>query len=54
MRIENNMSRRRVSYDEGEKFAKENGLTFFETSCKTPENVREVSVGGVSKRNGLF
>ena len=30
---------RQVSTDEGEKFAKRNGLIFFETSAKTSEGV---------------
>ena len=34
--------RRQVSYDEGESFAKENGLMFFETSAKTAFNVEDV------------
>ena len=34
--------RRVVSYEEGEGFAKENGLVFFEVSTKTPYNVTEV------------
>jgi len=32
-----------VEYEEGENFAKENGMEFIETSTKTGENVKEVS-----------
>jgi len=32
-----------VSFEEGEEFAKENGMVFFEISNKTAYNVREVS-----------
>lgn len=35
-------NRRVVSYEEGENFAKEYGMRFFETSCKMDENVTEV------------
>ena len=35
------MDRRQVSYEEGMRFAKENGLIFMETSAKTKENVQE-------------
>merc|ERR1712139_474627 len=35
------LARREVSYEEGERFAKENGLTFLETSAKTSEHVEE-------------
>lgn len=35
-------ARRQVSYEEGERFAKENGLIFMETSAKTAFNVEEV------------
>lgn len=34
--------RRTVTYEEGEKFAKDNGLIFLETSAKTAANVEEV------------
>lgn len=34
--------RRAVSTEEGEQFAKENGLIFMETSAKTAHNVEEV------------
>ena len=33
--------KRQVSTEEGERFAKENGLIFMETSAKTAENVEE-------------
>ena len=33
--------KRQVSYEEGENFAKENGLMFLETSAKTAYNVVE-------------
>ena len=33
--------RRQVSTEEGERFAKENGLIFMETSAKTAFNVEE-------------
>ena len=36
--------RRAVTYDEGEKFAKEHGLLFLETSAKTAANVEEAFV----------
>jgi Ras-related protein Rab-2A len=35
--------RRQVSTEEGERFAKDNGLIFMETSAKTAFNVEEVS-----------
>ena len=35
--------RRAVSFEEGEKFAKENGMVFLETSAKTAFNVEEVT-----------
>ena len=34
-------TKRRVSYDEGERFAKANGLIFMETSAKTAFNVED-------------
>ena len=34
--------RRQVTYEEGENFAKENGLMFLETSARTAFNVEEV------------
>lgn len=36
--------RRQVSYEEGEKFAKENGLIFLETSAKTAANVEQAFI----------
>ena len=33
--------RRQVTYEEGESFAKENGLMFLETSARTAYNVEE-------------
>ena len=36
--------RRAVSTEEGEQFAKENGLLFMETSAKTAQNVEEVCI----------
>jgi GTPase SAR1 family protein len=36
--------RRAVSTEEGEQFAKENGLVFMETSAKTAHNVENVSL----------
>ena len=35
-------ARRQVSTEEGDRFAKENGLIFMETSAKTAFNVEEV------------
>lgn len=35
--------RRQVSTEEGERFAKDNGLIFLETSAKTAFNVEDVS-----------
>lgn len=37
-------SNRKVSKEEGEAFAKQQGLLFLETSAKTAENVQEVSM----------
>ena len=37
-------ARRQVSSEEGERFAKENGLIFMETSAKTAFNVEEVTI----------
>jgi len=34
--------RRQVSFEEGERFARENGLIFMETSAKTAYNVEDV------------
>lgn len=36
--------RRQVSFEEGERFAKENGLVFLETSAKTAANVEEAFI----------
>jgi Ras-related protein Rab-2A len=35
---------RAVSYEEGERFARENGLLFLEASAKTAENVEEAFI----------
>lgn len=35
------MHRREVSFEEGQTFAKKNGLMFFETSAKTSHNVEK-------------
>lgn len=40
--------RRAVSTEEGEQFAKENGLVFMETSAKTAHNVEDVSILQIS------
>ena len=37
-------ARRQVSTEEGDRFAKENGLIFMETSAKTAFNVEEVTI----------
>ena len=39
--------RRAVSTEEGEQFAKENGLVFLETSAKTAHNVEEVQISPI-------
>jgi Ras-related protein Rab-2A len=36
-----NIYRREVSFEEGQIFAKKNGLMFFETSAKTSHNVEK-------------
>jgi Ras-related protein Rab-2A len=36
--------RRAVTTEEGEQFAKENGLIFLETSARTAHNVEDVSI----------
>merc|ERR1711879_1015255 len=51
--------KRRVTYAEGEAFAKEHGLVFLETSAKTAENVQEAFVGTASEiyrkiKDGIF
>jgi Ras-related protein Rab-2A len=35
------LEKREVAYEEGEKFANDNGLVFLETSAKTAQNVEE-------------
>jgi Ras-related protein Rab-2A len=51
--------RRQVSRDEGEKFAKEHGLVFLETSAKTAANVEEAFIHTAQKiyeniQNGIY
>ncbi|CAM6045861.1 unnamed protein product [Sphagnum compactum] len=41
--------RRAVSTEEGEQFAKENGLVFMETSAKTAHNVEDAFINTASK-----
>lgn len=41
--------RRAVTFEEGAKFAEENGLIFLETSAKTAKNVEEAFVSTASK-----
>lgn len=41
--------RRQVSKEEGEKFAKDNGLIFLETSAKTAANVEEAFINTAQK-----
>jgi len=41
--------RRQVSFDEGEKFAKDHGLIFLETSAKTAANVEEAFIHTAQK-----
>jgi hypothetical protein len=40
-------AKRAVSREEGEQFARDNGLIFMETSAKTAANVEEVCVGSL-------
>lgn len=40
---------RAVTYEEGEQFAKENGLIFLETSAKTAQNVEEAFINTAKK-----
>jgi Ras-related protein Rab-2A len=59
-------SRRKVRYEEGEAFAKENGLLFIETSAKTATNVdsaftsvadtiyRKIENGTIDLKNEAF
>lgn len=46
--------RRQVSHEEGEKFAKENGLIFMETSAKTSFNVEEVNKITITNNKQAF
>uniref|UniRef100_I1PM44 Uncharacterized protein n=1 Tax=Oryza glaberrima TaxID=4538 RepID=I1PM44_ORYGL len=53
------ITRRAVSYEEGEQFAKEHGLIFMEASAKTAQNVEEAFVktaGAIYKKiqDGVF
>jgi Ras-related protein Rab-2A len=41
--------RRAVSTEEGEQFAKENGLVFMETSAKTAHNVEDAFINTAAK-----
>ncbi|KAH6558059.1 hypothetical protein KP509_1Z080100 [Ceratopteris richardii] len=41
--------RRAVTFEEGQQFAKDNGLIFMETSAKTAQNVEEAFVSTASK-----
>mmetsp|Transcript_2203 Transcript_2203/g.3669 ORF Transcript_2203/g.3669 Transcript_2203/m.3669 type:complete len:216 (+) Transcript_2203:244-891(+) len=52
-------ARRAVSYEEGKKFADDNGLIFLETSAKTAKNVEEAFVSTAAKiysniENGIY
>mmetsp|Transcript_4879 Transcript_4879/g.7384 ORF Transcript_4879/g.7384 Transcript_4879/m.7384 type:complete len:214 (+) Transcript_4879:206-847(+) len=51
--------KRAVSFEEGQKFAEENGLIFLETSAKTAKNVEEAFVSTASQvysniENGIY
>lgn len=53
------LEKREVSYEEGEKFAQENGLIFLETSAKTAQNVEEAFLKTAQKiydniQSGLY
>ncbi len=53
------LEKREVSYEEGEAFAKENGLIFLETSAKTAQNVEEAFLKTAQKiydniQSGLY
>jgi Ras-related protein Rab-2A len=43
------LEKREVSYEEGETFARENGLIFLETSAKTAQNVEEAFLQTATK-----
>lgn len=45
---------RAVSYEEGERFAREHGLIFLETSAKTAHNVEEVRQPFASMQSSTF
>ena len=47
-------ARRQVSTEEGDRFAKENGLIFMETSAKTAFNVEEVTIHQFQSSIGLL